>query len=156
MPQFWCKNSDFWKNFLKNEKFMPQIWCINHLFISLQKFQIMSPRKKGWSTAGELKPGYSFKEQPVPRKKTAAQLGYYSAGQLLKIQLHRAGIKPIELAQMLEIPHQRIYEYLNDKRRLTVEASVKIEKALHMRGEKGYFYRMQARHDIYLYLYENT
>lgn len=127
-------------------------------FIPLQKiFSTMSPRKKGWHPAGELKPGYSYKAPKIRGAKSAAELGFYSAGQLIKVQLSRAEMKPIELAAATGIPHQRIYEYINDRRRLTVEASVKIEEALHMRlSQKGYFYRMQARHDVYLYLYSDN
>ena len=43
---------------------------------------------------------------------------------------------------------QRICDYLAAQRRITVEASLNLEKALHI-GIEGFFYRIQANHDIY-------
>jgi len=80
-------------------------------------------------------------------------IGYFSAGELIRKRLRAQRLRPIDLEEKTGIPHQRIYDFINGKRRLTVEASIKIEEALKIKAPSGYYYRMQARHDIYLYKY---
>ena len=90
-------------------------------------------------------------QKPLPGKKTKAQIGYFSAGYYIKFFLKKYGIKAYDLQFKTHIPHQRIYDYIHDKRRLTIEASIRIEKALGLKFRRGYLYLKQAEHDLYVY-----
>jgi transcriptional regulator with XRE-family HTH domain len=67
----------------------------------------------------------------------------------------KEGISQSQLAERSGIVRQRICDYLANRRRITVEASLKLEKALRIDIE-GFFYRIQANHDIYTYLKEQA
>ena len=67
----------------------------------------------------------------------------------------KEGISQSQLAERSGIVRQRICDYLANRRRITVEASLNLEKALCI-GIKGFFYRIQANHDIYTCLKEQT
>lgn len=90
-------------------------------------------------------------QKPLPGKKTKAQIGYFSAGYYIKFFLKKSGIKAYDLQFKTHIPHQRIYDYISGKRRLTIEASILIEKALNLPYRRGYLYLKQAEHDLYIY-----
>lgn len=53
-----------------------------------------------------------------------------------------------QLAERSGILYQRICDYIANRRRITIEASLKLEQALGV-GIAGFFYRIQTNHDIY-------
>ncbi len=90
-------------------------------------------------------------EKPMTGKKSRMQIGYLSAGKWIEYFLKKEGIKAYDLQFKTHIPHQRIYDYIHDKRRLTVEAAILIEKAIGLKYRRGFLYIKQAEHDLYLY-----
>lgn len=64
-------------------------------------------------------------------------------------EMTKEGISQSQLAERSGIVRQRICDYLANRRRITVEASLNLEKALRI-GIEGFFYRIQANHDIYM------
>ena len=67
----------------------------------------------------------------------------------------KEGISQSQLAERSGIVRQRICDYLANRRRITVEASLNLERALHI-GISGFFYRIQANHDIYICMQEQA
>ena len=90
-------------------------------------------------------------EKPMTGKKSRMQIGYLSAGKWIEYFLKKEGIKAYDLQFKTHSPHQRIYDYIHDKRRLTVEAAILIEKAIGLKYRRGFLYIKQAEHDLYLY-----
>lgn len=60
-----------------------------------------------------------------------------------------------QLAERSGILYQRICDYIANRRRITVEASLKLEQALGV-DIAGFFYRIQANHDIYAQMNRQT
>ena len=83
------------------------------------------------------------------------QLSNIPCGAVLNRIMTKEGISQSQLAERSGIVRQRICDYLANRRRITVEASLNLEKALCI-GIKGFFYRIQANHDIYTCLKEQT
>ena len=90
-------------------------------------------------------------EKPMTGKKSRMQIGYLSAGKWIEYFLKKEGIKAYDLQSKTHSHHQRIYHYIHDKRRLTVEAAILIEKAIGLKYRRGFLYIKQAEHDLYLY-----
>jgi len=76
------------------------------------------------------------------------QLSSIPCGAILNRIMTKEGISQSQLAERSGIVRQRICDYLANRRRITVEASLCLEKALRISIE-GFFYRIQANHDIY-------
>lgn len=76
------------------------------------------------------------------------QLNNIPCGAVLNRIMTKEGISQSQLAERSGIVRQRICDYLANRRRITVEASLNLEKALRI-GIAGFFYRIQANHDIY-------
>ena len=76
------------------------------------------------------------------------QLSNIPCGAVLNRIMTKEGISQSQLAERSGIIRQRICDYLANRRRITVEASLNLEKALRI-GIEGFFYRIQANHDIY-------
>lgn len=76
------------------------------------------------------------------------QLSNIPCGAVLNRIMTKEGISQSQLAERSGIVRQRICDYLANRRRITVEASLNLEKALRI-GIEGFFYRIQANHDIY-------
>lgn len=72
-------------------------------------------------------------------------------GAVLNRIMTKEGINQSQLAERSGIVRQRICDYLTNRKRITVEASLNLEKALRI-GIEGFFYRIQANHDIYVYI----
>jgi len=83
------------------------------------------------------------------------QLNNIPYGAVLNRIMTKEGISQSQLAERSGIVRQRICDYLANRRRITVEASLSLEKALRI-GIKGFFYRIQANHDIYTCLKEQA
>lgn len=71
------------------------------------------------------------------------------AGSVIKYILQQSGITRRQLALISGLPPQRISDFANNNRRITAEASLKLENALNI-DYQGYFYIIQANHDVYL------
>lgn len=69
---------------------------------------------------------------------------------VLKRIMKKEHLSQRELARRSGIMPQRINDYLSDRRRISAETSVKLEKALGI-THTGYFYFIQANHDVYLF-----
>ena len=76
------------------------------------------------------------------------QLSNIPCGAVLNRIMTKEGISQSQLAERSGIVRQRICDYLTNRRRITVEASLNLEKALRI-GIEGFFYRIQANHDVY-------
>ena len=72
------------------------------------------------------------------------------AGAILKQILQKEHLSQKEIAKKSAIYPQRINDLINGKRKFTPESSSRLEKALGI-STLGYFYRIQANHDIYCY-----
>ena len=72
------------------------------------------------------------------------------AGAILKRILQKENISQKEIARRSAIYPQRINDLINGKRKFTPEYSSRLEQALGI-STLGYFYYIQANHDIYLY-----
>ena len=83
------------------------------------------------------------------------QLSHIPCGAVLQRIMNKEGISQSQLAERSGIVRQRICDYLANRRRVTVEASLNLEKALQI-GISGFFYRIQANHDIYTCLQEQS
>ena len=83
------------------------------------------------------------------------QLSNIPCGAVLNRIMTKEGISQSQLAERSGIVRQRICDYLANRRRITVEASLNLEKVLRI-DTKGFFYRIQANHDIYTCLKEQT
>ena len=83
------------------------------------------------------------------------QLNNIPCGAVLQRIMNKEGISQSQLAERSGIVRQRICDYLANRRRVTVEASLNLEKALQI-GISGFFYRIQANHDIYTCLQEQS
>lgn len=79
------------------------------------------------------------------------QLSSIPCGAILNRIMTKEGISQSQLAERSGIVRQRICDYLANRRRITVEASLSLEKALRISIE-GFFYRIQANHDIYTFM----
>ena len=71
------------------------------------------------------------------------QLSSIPCGAVLNRIMSKEGSSQSQLAERSGIVRQRICDYLANRRRITVEASLNLEKALHI-GIEGFFYRIQA------------
>lgn len=76
-------------------------------------------------------------------------------GAVLNRIMTKEGISQSQLAERSGIVRQRICDYLANRRRITVEASLNLERALRI-GISGFFYRIQANHDIYVCIQEQA
>lgn len=76
------------------------------------------------------------------------QLNNIPCGAILNRIMTKEGISQSQLAKRSGIVRQRICDYLANRRRITAEASLSLEKALQI-NIAGFFYRIQANHDIY-------
>lgn len=83
------------------------------------------------------------------------QLSNIPCGAVLNRIMTKEGISQSQLAERSGIVRQRICDYLANRRRITVEASLNLERALHI-GISGFFYRIQANHDIYICMQEQA
>ena len=83
------------------------------------------------------------------------QLSNIPCGAVLNRIMTKEGISQSQLAERSGIVRQRICDYLANRRRITVEASLNLERALQI-GISGFFYRIQANHDIYLCMQEQA
>ena len=72
------------------------------------------------------------------------------AGAILKRILQKENISQKEIAKKAIIYPQRINDLISGKRKFTLEYSSRLEQALGI-STFGYFYRIQANHDIFLY-----
>ena len=54
-----------------------------------------------------------------------------------------------ELASRSEIPYQRINDFITNRRRISPENSLKLEKALRI-NHQGFFYQIQTNYEIFL------
>ena len=72
------------------------------------------------------------------------------AGAILKQILKKEKISQKEIAKKSAIYPQRINDLINGKRKFTPEYSSRLEQALGI-STLGYFYHIQANHDVYLY-----
>ena len=72
------------------------------------------------------------------------------AGAILKRILQKENITQKEFAQKSAIYPQRINELVNGKRKFTPKMTVRLEKALG-NVPPGFFYQIQANHDVYQY-----
>lgn len=70
------------------------------------------------------------------------------AGAVLRHMLKQQHMSQRQLSASTGILPQRINDYITGKRRMSVEISLIIEKALSIET-KGFFYTLQANHDIY-------
>lgn len=77
------------------------------------------------------------------------RLNNIPCGAVLNRIMTKEGISQSQLAERSGIVRQRICDYLANRRRITVEASLNLEKALRISVE-GFFYRIQANYDIYV------
>ncbi len=75
------------------------------------------------------------------------------AGKVLEHILRRAKITQKQLSVETGIYPQRISELIKGTRNFTIQQSIDIEKALGI-GIKGYFYKIQANYEVYVYLTE--
>lgn len=83
--------------------------------------------------------------------------GFYTAGEWISFYLRVNKLKPANLSKITGIKHQRIYDFINNKRRLSVNDSVKMEYALYMKYKNpGFFYKMQAMHDVFMLLHPES
>ena len=76
------------------------------------------------------------------------QHNHIPCGSILNRIMTKEGVSQSQLAERSGIVRQRICDYLANRRRITVEASLNLEKALQI-DIAGFFYRIQANHDIY-------
>ena len=83
------------------------------------------------------------------------QLSNIPCGAVLQRIMTKEGISQSQLAERSGIVRQRICDYLANRRRVTVEASLNLEKALSI-SICGFFYRIQANHDIYTCMQEQA
>ena len=83
------------------------------------------------------------------------QLSNIPCGAVLQRIMTKEGISQSQLAERSGIVRQRICDYLANRRRVTVEASLNLEKALSI-SICGFFYRIQANHDIYTCMQEQS
>ncbi len=70
------------------------------------------------------------------------------AGAVLQHILRRSNISQRDLATNTGLPPQRINDYIHGKRRISVDVSFRLEKALSIE-HKGFFYILQSNHDIF-------
>ena len=68
---------------------------------------------------------------------------------VLKRIMQKERLSQRELARRSGIVPQRINDLLSERRRITADMSIKLEKALGI-PHTGYFYIIQANHDVYL------
>lgn len=70
------------------------------------------------------------------------------SGDILRRILTKKKISQKQLAERSGILPQRINDYVMNKRRFTVESSMKIEDVLNI-DIPGFFYLVQSKHDVY-------
>lgn len=71
------------------------------------------------------------------------------SGAVLKRILGKKNISQKFLAEQTGILPQRVNDYIMNKRRFTVDVSLKMEKVLDIKIP-GFFYLIQSNHDVYL------
>lgn len=71
------------------------------------------------------------------------------SGAVLKRILAKNNISQKQLADQTGILPQRVNDFISNKRRFTVETSMKIENALNI-DIPGFFYLIQSNYDVYL------
>lgn len=71
-----------------------------------------------------------------------------NAGEVLRHAIDMSGMTSYDLSKRTGIFPQRISDYINCRRRISAEVSLRIESALHI-DYPGFFYRVQTNHDIY-------
>jgi plasmid maintenance system antidote protein VapI len=72
------------------------------------------------------------------------------AGAILKKILEKEKISQKQIAKKAAIYPQRINDLISGKRKFTPEMSVNLEKAIGITNI-GYFYKIQANHEVYTY-----
>jgi plasmid maintenance system antidote protein VapI len=72
------------------------------------------------------------------------------AGAILKKILEKEHLSQTKIAQKAAIYPQRINDLISGRRKFTPEMSVNLEKAIGITNI-GYFYKIQANHEVYLY-----
>ncbi len=78
-------------------------------------------------------------------------LQYHSldVGSVIKYIMTQTGTTGRQMAEKCGLPPQRISDYVNNHRRITANVSLALEKAFNI-DKPGYFYIIQANHDVYL------
>ena len=76
------------------------------------------------------------------------------SGAVLKRILRKKNVSQKFLAEQDDILPQRVNDYIMNKRRFTVDVSLKLEKVLDIKIP-GFFYLIQSNHDVYLKQKEN-
>ena len=72
-----------------------------------------------------------------------------NSGSVLKHILKRKNMSQSHLAEVSGILQQRINDFINEKRRISADTSLAIERVLGIEI-KGYFYKIQSNHEIFL------
>jgi plasmid maintenance system antidote protein VapI len=72
------------------------------------------------------------------------------AGAILRRILEKEHLSQKEIAAKSSLYPQRICDLISGKRKFTPEMSIGLEKALGI-SEPGYFYKIQANHEVYQY-----
>ena len=75
------------------------------------------------------------------------------AGKILETILKKQRCSQKELADMSNEYPQRIYDFIQGKRKFTIKSSLAIEKALGI-DITGFFMKLQTNHDIYCFITE--
>jgi plasmid maintenance system antidote protein VapI len=75
------------------------------------------------------------------------------AGAILNRILQKENISQQEISVKSSVLPQLINDLITGKKRFTPEISIRLEQALGI-SEVGYFYKIQANHEIYLYTME--
>lgn len=69
-------------------------------------------------------------------------------GSVIKYFMTKKGLTGRSLAERCGLPPQRISDFMNNNRRISVEVSLALEKAFDI-ADNGYFYIIQSNHDVY-------
>lgn len=72
-------------------------------------------------------------------------------GAVIERIIKKENITQRELASRSGMPFQRINDYIANRRKITPEASLKLEKALNI-DYQGFFYIIQANHEVFVAL----
>lgn len=70
-------------------------------------------------------------------------------GSVIKYFMTHTGTSGKQLADKCGLPPQRISDFTSNRRRITADISLALEKAFEIE-QRGYFYLIQCNHDIYL------
>lgn len=70
-------------------------------------------------------------------------------GSVIKYIMTQTGTTGRQIAEQCGLPPQRVSDYVNNHRRITTNVSLALENVFKI-DKPGYFYLIQANHDIYL------